>query len=543
VVEPASIQGVVFAEGGNGFEIPAPGTLVVVERRDPPPGAEFIAARYTDLVGAFAFPDLVVGATYSLTAPLMDPTGHCPWRMYIRMPDGSRIDAPGGVTLPPGPPTIVDLARPQPCSPATPDCEPERIGPSVIAVGMSQLVDRTTPLVFAPQYGRRDEEIQGSLSSLVGACFQESSPWQALNRPVVVRMRRISLDPEPPAVEALLTNFGGGTGWMAIFSDTPLADGEAVRVEVDLAQAALAGLRLLPGGPATFTVNGSVLSWDVAYEPGMPLPMLEAGFHAVYPLDVHAFVENGAPGSGYGPGDEALCALPIRVTDLDRGTVQDGVTDHEGRVSFVLALGVYEVRVMTTYPSAGPWTARVVDAGGADPVEFAFTPESRPEIPSAEGPVHEVSVETEVYVGSATTVPVDVRLLAPSAWGDLEIDRVTTIVYGGLTKPVASFRARVLTLESVTIENGWARARVRLTAGGTKFPGESFGDKPLRLSVTLNRVLRTGLMVFRCENLQPGETAEGDFTKDTYWKIQPGVAVFDVVHLVGYDTWLRCKPM
>jgi hypothetical protein len=87
----------------------------------------------------------------------------------------------------------------------------------------------------------------------------------------------------------------------------------------------------------------------------------------------------------------------------------------------------------------------------------------------------------------------------------------------------------VITLESVAISGGYARARVRLKAVASKFPSGSFGDAPLRLKVALNRVTRQGLMVFDTDDLVPGSPAVGDFRLDTYWQLRPGVVVFDVV--------------
>jgi hypothetical protein len=59
----------------------------------------------------------------------------------------------------------------------------------------------------------------------------------------------------------------------------------------------------------------------------------------------------------------------------------------------------------------------------------------------------------------------------------------------------------MITLESVVISGGYARARVRLKAVASKFPAGSFGDAPLRLKVALNRVTRQGLMVFDADDL------------------------------------------
>jgi hypothetical protein len=116
----------------------------------------------------------------------------------------------------------------------------------------------------------------------------------------------------------------------------------------------------------------------------------------------------------------------------------------------------------------------------------------------------------------------------------------------------------VIRVENVTIENGVARVRVRLTAQGTWFARGFFGNVKRRLDVTVNGCTNSGCAKFRCEEIRPGgrftwtpacgpiPPCEVDGTAVAAWTettCGPDCkARFFVIDTTSWDNWMRCEP-
>jgi hypothetical protein len=203
------------------------------------------------------------------------------------------------------------------------------------------------------------------------------------------------------------------------------------------------------------------------------------------------FVEPGTPDDTFDPTDQPLPGRAVRLYDgLDLGSgatpLATAFTDADGLYHFSNVVdGFY---VVETDGQDGP-ERRALDLVllglPSDPVvDVALTPATCPREPCGAGPLHEIVVDAVVAVGDPTSYTLSATLF--DACGTSAVRDALTASWTGPFPAPATGANGVLRVESVTVTDGLARVRMRLTAGGAMFPGGFFGAASRRVEMTLN---------------------------------------------------------
>lgn len=481
----AAVAGVARAEtvsgevrrqpGQDGTRPPvAPGTLVYIERVNPPEGAGFATGVPTDGVGRYQV-DLEPGFEYRFSVPRYQgqkSLGLLAFDMLASFGGGPivTIKFPSGVVIPPGPPTTVDLDQPPGGAVAAP-CVATQVAPDLLPVAILAVEDPVEPVVFSPVYNHE--------SGLFSACY--FVPRRSIDLPVQVKLEFL----DPPARDPVVGTVGiydavrgKWLGAELVFEGTPLAPGERYRVSVDLEQPVLATWAPI-----------SPVSYERTVPPSGEVPPAEFWFHPAFPLEGRAFVERTVANGVFDGDDVPLPGLTVRAEDAVRepGVAvppMEVVTDAEGRFVFPKRpLGYYNVSVVT--PGGAPRADfREVGATGALPVAFAYVPSEAPHLPCDGGPLHQVTFDAVLPVGDPTAFTLEAELTDGCDGAGLR-DRVKAAWTGAFPGPATGPNG-VVEVVSVAVVDGLATVRLRCTATGGMFPAGFFGDVRRRVAVTLN---------------------------------------------------------
>ncbi|MBL9087256.1 MAG: hypothetical protein JNM10_08945 [Planctomycetia bacterium] len=255
------------------------------------------------------------------------------------------------------------------------------------------------------------------------------------------------------------------------------------------------------------------------------------------------FVEPGTPDDVFDPTDQPLPGRAVRLYDgLDLGPgatpIATTFTDGDGLYRFTNVVDGFWV--VETDGSDGP-ERRALDLVlltlPADPVvDEALTPATCPHEPCGAGPLHEVVVETVVPVGDPTSYTLSAALF--DGCGTTAVRDALTTSWAGTFPAPATGANEVLRVESVTVTDGLARVRMRLTAGGAAFPGGYFGTAPRRLEVTLNGALAGACTPLTCDAVAAG----ADLPPLDGWRGR-AAARLRVVTTWNHDSWRRCATL
>ncbi len=255
------------------------------------------------------------------------------------------------------------------------------------------------------------------------------------------------------------------------------------------------------------------------------------------------FVEPGTPDDTFDPTDQPLPGRAVRLYDgLDLGSgatpLATAFTDADGLYHFSNAVdGFY---VVETDGQDGP-ERRALDLVllglPSDPVvDVALTPATCPREPCGAGPLHEIVVDAVVAVGDPTSYTLSATLF--DACGTSAVRDALTASWTGPFPAPATGANGVLRVESVTVTDGLARVRMRLTAGGAMFPGGFFGAASRRVEMTLN-----GAVAGACAPLRCGVAAAGaDLPPLDGWRGR-AAARLRVVTTWTHDSWRRCATL
>jgi hypothetical protein len=213
------------------------------------------------------------------------------------------------------------------------------------------------------------------------------------------------------------------------------------------------------------------------------------------------------------PGDDAgIAGIEIGLLLEGDDAIHLQTTDAQGRYCFLnVAPGVYRVFVPGGQPelvdlTASTPTERIetvpVDAD-VDDVDFGYCPGCE-ETPCCEGDLHEVVVETEIWVGDGCrNFDLGVAFWSCCTQPSTLLDNLRMQWRGAFPGPRAGV-GEVLKVESVEVTHGVARIRVRVTAAGPFFRCGFFGRESRWLTVCLNGCTNDGCAPFRCERIRPG---------------------------------------
>ena len=257
------------------------------------------------------------------------------------------------------------------------------------------------------------------------------------------------------------------------------------------------------------------------------------------------FVEPGVADDDFDPQDQPLPGTTVRL--YAGGDVppvgpplRSTVTGVDGTYAFPDVVdGLYLFEVDTP---AGP-ERRLRDvslylderAGRAPVVDFALTPLTCPRRPCDGGALHEVVLEGEAFVGDVPSLDVTATLSDGCPTGSV-LDEARGVVAGTLGGPFSGFNG-VVTVESVSVVLGVARARVRLSADAPTFPGGFFGGTERRLTLSVGRGRVAGCAVLDCDGLAAGSLAVArDASRWT-------ASRWTVVSTWSYDSWRRCATL
>lgn len=190
-------------------------------------------------------------------------------------------------------------------------------------------------------------------------------------------------------------------------------------------------------------------------------------------------------------------------------------------------------------------------------VQFCFC-EPCPKKPCCEGKLHEVVVDTKIWVGDCVSdhwgasahLQISCKKGAGvygEAWGDW---------YGAFPGAIKGLDG-VVTIEDVWYSDGIATVRVRLKATGPELEGW-FPNRKLRLTVFVNGKKETACIKLRCETMRPGavfpwtkkclpqpeceEPEKAVFKRYSAWRWCDCLAPFFVRTATSYESWRACHP-
>ncbi|MHC5009596.1 MAG: DUF7467 domain-containing protein [Planctomycetota bacterium] len=126
-----------------------------------------------------------------------------------------------------------------------------------------------------------------------------------------------------------------------------------------------------------------------------------------------------------------------------------------------------------------------------------------PPSPCCAGDLHAVTAQTELWVGDMADCFEVTAALYNYCAPFLPYDQVDLAYCGPFPGPATGPNGAV-TVEDVSVADGWATVRVRLVAQGPMFPLGRFGPGTRMVRVTVNGQTNDGCTELRCDALRPG---------------------------------------
>lgn len=492
------------------------GTLVQVQRLNVSPELAFQTGTLTGINGSFQVLGLVPGYTYSIRVPGLEANrnGQCTYQLLELPPGLPPIVLPNGLDVPPGPPKNVHL-KGLGCSSSSPVIVLD-LDPTLAMATMFSFDEPALPLKIDAVAGHRGAGVE--------------PPFVGIDRPVEVRLEWLNRPDRPPLIATIDPRTELDQVTFVLFHAQPTEPGDRIRISFDPNQPALDGYIVFGPTSKEMVVGTTPETWP------------EANFYVrpVRPIAGRVFAEIGGSNGVFDGADVPLEGVVLRVHDVLRDP-PDGIeplettTDAQGRYAFPrLPAGYYMVEVMT-----GPEPRRydfrsIVDAAPPD-ADFAYAPDAAPHVPCTHGGLHELTLETRVFVGDAPAFALSAELT--------DDDRARTLRDTLCARWTGAFPGRqvgpngVLDVESVSIAGGIATVRVRLVADGTQFPGGFFGRAERRLVLRLNGALATAASVLDCSSAGLGATLPTWLPSR-----RSAPESMKVVDHWGYDDWRRVHP-
>jgi len=493
------------------------GTFVQIQRLDVSPALAFQTGTLTGLNGSFQVQGLAPGYTYSIRVPGLEayPRGSCTYQLLELPPGLPPIVLPSGLAVSPGPPKNVHL-KGLGCSSNSPIVL-LNLDPALAMATLWQFDEPALPPKVDASIGHR------------GGFFEV--PFAGVDRRVEFRLEWLSRADRPPLLATLapMSSPGGDLSFV-LFEAQPTEPGDRIRISFDPNQPALDGYVVFGPTSKEMVVGTTRETWP------------EANFYVrpVQPISGRVFAEVGGSNGVFDGADVPLAGVRLRIHDVLRDP-PDGIepvettTDAQGRYAFErLPGGHYLIEVMTG-PEPRRFEFRSILGSTPPDADFAYAPDAAPHVPCTHGGLHELTLETRVFVGDASEFALSAELT--------DGDRARTLRDTLCTRWTGAFPGRqvgpngVLDVESVSIAGGIATVRVRLVADGTQFPGGFFGSAERRLVLRLNGALATASSVLDCASAGLGATLPT-------WRPSRRSAPESmmVVDHWGYDDWRRVHP-
>jgi hypothetical protein len=480
----------------DGAPVPAIGVLV---RSMTVPSRFFV--QQSDANGQFLFPDVPAGL-YSIRAVI----SNSPWTgflTYLVPPGVPTGEVSGPIGLPLGMSSDIELRLTNPDSGGGGLPAPNFNGRLTVrvrrAVGRT---DRTFDQIFSFDTPFGSENVAGQTVRITRVLPTVGTPFDRVTTNQGTVVEEDIAPPTAPDAPPVIWSF-----------DVALVDGNGV------------------AGPAT-RVTDDTPAWNRV------LSILAPPRFAT--LSGRVYVEPGTPDGVFDPSDQPVPGSLVRLFDgFDAGPLATPLAtasaDAEGRYRFTNVLdGFY---VVETDGRDGP-ERRALDLVllelPSDPVvDFALTPQTCPHVPCGAGPLHEVVLDAELPVGDPTSFELAASLFDACAGSSLR-DAVATSWAGAFAGPATGANG-VLRVESVTVSDGLARVRLRLTAGGTAFPGGFFGSATRGLELTLNDAAAGACVSLVCDGTVAGAELPPLRRRRTH-----AAGRLRVVETWTYESWRRC---
>ncbi len=248
--------------------------------------------------------------------------------------------------------------------------------------------------------------------------------------------------------------------------------------------------------------------------------------------------------------------------------ISTGFTDRWGVCCWSLPPGCYDVCVSKDQPQLKDWEPcegeSEITTLCLEPCETLWATycycEKCPNNPCCEGDLHEVTLETKIWVGDEDCFQLGADFRdGCSPWSD-ELDSVWVEWKGAFPGRQVGHDG-VLIVENVVVRNGIATVTLKLIAQKDWFYKGRFGDRERRVAVEINGCEKEGCAIFRCEHLRPGamfdwtdgcpEMPECDLSKDKDWWLRQVRddwndckydASFLVVDTWSWESWRWCEP-
>ncbi|MHC5010057.1 MAG: SdrD B-like domain-containing protein [Planctomycetota bacterium] len=214
-----------------------------------------------------------------------------------------------------------------------------------------------------------------------------------------------------------------------------------------------------------------------------------------------------ADGNGeFGPGDTGAQGVLVRLLDANGApTGMSDPTDADGLYAFpALPDGGYQAATDDQGTFGGGSIVLGRDVEGVDlALPPAIPPDDCEPESCLEGLLHEAMFTTQIYVGDVVPyvdLAVDLWTADRTHW---HVDLLRYAYAGPFTGPLIGVN-EVITVGNVSVADGWATVRFKLTANPRVFPDGNFGGGDYYVVVKVNGRSNRARSAIRCDTARPG---------------------------------------